>query len=106
MDDYYENFEDKTVTTTSNTGDSSIFLGIIVYIYVILWILFFVVWMFSGLTAFIASIVCMFYTSSVGDKIVGFFLALFLGPLYWFFYIYKSSYCNRNIPIYAPINYN
>lgn len=103
---YYENFEDKKTTETISVGGGSIFLGIVVYIYIIWWILFAIVWFFSGITAFIASIACMFYDSSIGDKAAGFFLALFLGPFYWFFYIYKSSYCNRNIPVYAPINYN
>lgn len=51
------------------------------------------VWVFAGLGAFIASIMCLFYNSSDGDKIIGLILSLFTGPFYWLFYIYKTNYC-------------
>lgn len=53
------------------------------------------IWFFAGIAAFFASLVCMFYNSSIADKVVGFLLALFFGPLYWGFYIYKASYCTK-----------
>jgi hypothetical protein len=54
-----------------------------------------VIWIISGVAAFIASFVCLFYSSSVGDKMAGLVMALFAGPFYWLFYIYNSNYCNR-----------
>ena len=53
------------------------------------------IWVISGFIAFIASVVCLFYNSSMGDKIAGLLLALFIGPFYWLFYIYNMNYCNR-----------
>ena len=47
-----------------------------------------------GIAAFMASIICLFYKSSTGDKIIGFLLALFFGPFYWLYFIYNKSYCN------------
>jgi hypothetical protein len=62
----------------------------------IIWIsLLVLIWIISGFAAFIASFVCIFYNSSVGDKIAGLVLALFAGPFYWLFYIYNMNYCNR-----------
>ena len=61
-----------------------------------IWIsLFILIWIISGFAAFIASFVCLFYNSSVGDKMAGLVMALFAGPFYWLFYIYNSNYCNR-----------
>jgi hypothetical protein len=56
-------------------------------------LIFLLVWIFAGLAAFFASIMCLFYNSSDGDKIIGLLLSLFTGPFYWLFYIYKTSYC-------------
>jgi hypothetical protein len=100
-DNYYnqenERFSTKTTEVTLTTG--GIFMGVLTYIFVLT---FFLVWIVGGIAAFIASIVCMFYNSSVGDKIAGFILAVIFGPFYWFFYIYKSSYCNK-YPAYMPV---
>lgn len=51
------------------------------------------IWIISGFLAFLASFVCLFYNSSIGDKMAGLILALFAGPFYWLFYIYNSNYC-------------
>jgi len=68
-----------------------------------IWIsLFILIWIVSGFVAFLASLVCVFYNSSIGDKIAGLIMALFAGPFYWLFYIYNSNYCNS----YAVANYN
>ena len=53
------------------------------------------IWIISGFISFIASLVCLFYNSPIGDKMAGLVLALFAGPFYWLFYIYNSNYCNR-----------
>jgi hypothetical protein len=106
MSNYYneEYFEDKSksTTTATTTTEGSVFYGILTIMYVIWILLISSIWVIAGILAFIASIACMFYNSSTGDKIAGFFLALFFGPFYWFFYIYKSSYCN-SYPAYAPV---
>jgi hypothetical protein len=61
-----------------------------------IWIaLLILIWIISGFVAFIASIACLFYNSSIGDKIAGLVMALFAGPFYWLFYIYNMNYCNR-----------
>lgn len=61
-----------------------------------IWIsLFVLIWIISGLIAFMASFVCLFYNSSIGDKMAGLIMALFAGPFYWLFYIYNSNYCNN-----------
>lgn len=76
--------------------DQGIIMGTLGFSFSIWLILLLVIWFTGGVTAFIASIVCMFYNSSATDKIVGFLLAFIFGPLYWGFYIYKASYCNKN----------
>jgi hypothetical protein len=59
-----------------------------------IWIsIFILIWIISGFVAFLASFVCLFYNSSIGDKMAGLVLALFAGPFYWLFYIYNSNYC-------------
>lgn len=71
--------------------------GFLVYLSLYyIWILIIIIlWCVIGLLAFISSIICMFYNSSVGDKIAGLIIALFLGPFYFLFYIYNINYCNR-----------
>ena len=54
------------------------------------------IWLISGAIAFIMSIVCFFYDSTVNEKVIGLILAILLGPFYWFYYIYNTSYCNKN----------
>jgi hypothetical protein len=71
---------------------SSVFLGNFYGWWLALLIL---IWIISGFIAFIASLICLFYNSTVGDKIAGLVLALFAGPFYWLFYIYNMNYCNR-----------
>jgi len=82
-------------------SDSTILGGIFSISFTIWFILLLTIWLVGGITAFIASIVCMFYNSSITDKIFGFLLAFIFGPLYWGFYIYKASYCNK----FPPVNY-
>jgi hypothetical protein len=90
--------DDKTTTTSSNGSIFSSGISIMSWIWIILLV---IIWAFAGLTAFFASLVCLFYNSSVSDKVVGLFLSVFFGPLYWGFYIYKASYCTK----YPPVNY-
>jgi hypothetical protein len=53
------------------------------------------IWIVSGAIAFIMSIICFFYDSTMDQKIIGLLLAMLLGPFYWFYYIYNTSYCNK-----------
>ena len=53
------------------------------------------IWWTAGFIGFLMSIVCCFYNGSTTDKFLGILLALILGPFYWLFFIYNSSYCTR-----------
>jgi len=64
------------------------FFGILLLILILIWI-------FAGITGFIASIVCLFYNGPVSDKVIGILLAITLGPFYWLYYIYNMNYCTR-----------
>jgi hypothetical protein len=57
-------------------------------------ILIVLLWIFAGLAAFMASIICLFRRSSVNDKFIGLIIALLLGPFYWFYFIFNKAYCN------------
>ena len=41
------------------------------------------------------SLICCFYNGSTSDKFLGILVALAIGPFYWLFFIYNSSYCTR-----------
>jgi uncharacterized membrane protein len=83
------------------TGGGFLMFGILGFL---IWLWLFIlglIWVVGGISAFFASLVCMFYDASIADKLVGLFLAISFGPLYWGFYIYKASYCTRH----QPVNY-
>ena len=65
----------------------------------VLFIMFFfiivLIWWVAGVVGFLMSIVCCFYNGSTSDKFLGILIAWVLGPFYWLFFIYNSSYCNR-----------
>jgi len=63
---------------------SSAFLFI--YIFIILWCI-------IGFIAFITSIICFIRSGTILEKILGLFLALLLGPLYFIFFIFADNYC-------------
>lgn len=98
MDNIKEYFED-TKLNTNNNASSGMLTGL-TGIYTIGWLIISLIWFIGGITAFIASIVCMFYTSTVTDKAIGLLLAIIIGPFYWLYYIYNSVYCTPNIPVY------
>jgi hypothetical protein len=60
-------------------------------------ILLIVLWVVSGLIAAIMSLVCFGYKGSTLDKVVGLLIAIFLGPLYWFYYAFNGAYCLKNV---------
>lgn len=52
-------------------------------------LIFAVVWMVLGVAAFVMSLVCLSKNGSKrGENVIGLLLALLLGPLYWFYYIW------------------
>jgi len=53
------------------------------------------VWFFSGIIGFIASIICFGYEAPLKDKLLGLFFGIFAGPFYWIYYIYNINYCNN-----------
>jgi hypothetical protein len=87
-----ENIYSDTYTDTDNI--SAFFFATGPFFIYSFWLgLLVLIWIISGFVAFLASFVCLFYNSSIGDKMAGLVLALFAGPFYWLFYIYNSNYC-------------
>jgi hypothetical protein len=52
-----------------------------------------VVWIVAGIAAFIMSLVCFGRSGTIIEKVIGLALAFFLGPFYWFFHSYSTTYC-------------
>jgi small neutral amino acid transporter SnatA (MarC family) len=59
----------------------------------ILLLFFMIIWMILGISAFIMSLVCFGYNSSISEKIIGLLLSIFLGPLFWLYYWLNKTYC-------------
>ena len=55
--------------------------------------LFIFVWSVMGLIAFVWSIYCFGKTGTIFQKIFGILMAMFLGPLFFFYYRYSPTYC-------------
>ena len=52
------------------------------------------VWVIMGIVAFFMSLYCFSKSgSTTGQNAIGLALAVFLGPLYWFYYAWGGSYC-------------
>ena len=69
---------------------STSFVLVIMFIFIFL-----LIWWIAGVIGFLMSIVCSFYNGSTTDKFLGILLAWILGPIYWLYFIYNSSYCTR-----------
>ncbi len=69
---------------------SGITLIFVIFIFILA-----LMWFIAGFAAFIAGIVCLFYNSSIQDKVLGLIFGIIAGPFYWIFYIYNLNYCNR-----------
>jgi hypothetical protein len=74
----------KEVKETINISMFLIFMFIILLI-----------WWLAGFVGFLMSIICCFYNGSTTDKFLGILMAWVLGPFYWLYFIYNSSYCAR-----------
>ena len=55
--------------------------------------LFIFVWTVMGLIAFVWSIYCFGKKGTIFQKILGILMAMFLGPLFFFYYRYSPTYC-------------
>jgi hypothetical protein len=53
------------------------------------------IWFFSGIIAFISSLICLGYDAPMKDKILGVIFGLIAGPFYWIYYVYNINYCNN-----------
>jgi hypothetical protein len=59
---------------------------------------FVVIWALAGLSALLMSIYCTYQypDSNPNQNLMGFALAILLGPFYWIYYYYaKKGYCGR-----------
>lgn len=80
------NNDDITYTNTYNNNFDN-FLSIILLIFTFIWFL-------TGIAAWITSILCFVDKKNKIQNVVGFLIALFLGPFYWLYYIYMDKYCS------------
>jgi len=53
------------------------------------------IWFFSGIISFIASMMCLGYDAPMKDKILGVIFGLIAGPFFWIYYVYNINYCNN-----------
>jgi hypothetical protein len=56
-------------------------------------LIFFLIWGFFGLIAFIYSFICFSRSGTVLEKIFGVILAFFLGPFYFLYLRFNGGYC-------------
>jgi flagellar basal body-associated protein FliL len=54
------------------------------------------IWVFIGLTAFFMTMYCYSKGSTFWQTIIGLFLSIFCGPLYWIYYFVSKTYCKDN----------
>jgi len=57
-------------------------------------LVFTLIWFITGIAAWITSILCFIDKKNKIENIVGFFIAMFLGPFYWLYFIYMDKYCS------------
>jgi len=58
------------------------------------------IWIIGTILSFITSLICLFYESTMQDKIIGVIFGLIAGPFYWIYYVYNMNYCNKNMDYY------
>lgn len=63
--------------------------------YTSIFVIIVLLWMLLGLAAFLASLICFGKSGTAVDKIFGFLLAIFFGPVYWIYFFVNKSYCRR-----------
>jgi membrane associated rhomboid family serine protease len=77
--------------------ESNTLLTIFILIIILIWII-------GTILSFVTSLICLFYESTIQDKIIGVIFGLIAGPFYWIYYVYNMKYCNNKIMQYN--NYN
>ncbi len=83
----YEGYEDNETNITNSIDNTFL---------VIITILTFI-WITTGLLAFITSLICFLLNGTIRDKFLGLIIAIVIGPLYWFYFIFNNNgYCSRN----------
>lgn len=84
----YEGFEDEKVNNNVSGFTIGIMLGFI-----------YIIWVFTGLLAFLTSLICFAFNGTISDKFLGLILALVIGPFYWLYFIFNNTgYCSRSPP--------
>jgi len=56
-------------------------------------LVFLLIWIVAGLSAFLMSIMCFGSSGSTSDKVVGLVIYIFFGPFYWLYYAVNKKYC-------------
>ena len=64
----------------------------------VLFLTFVGLWIIFGVVGFVLSLVCLGYSGSVGEKILGIIIALVLGPFFFLYYFSDAGYCKRLPP--------
>jgi hypothetical protein len=59
-------------------------------------IVFVLIWVIFGFSAFIMSLVCFGYSGTFGHHVIGLLLSIFTGPFYWIYFLANKSYCGKN----------
>ena len=62
----------------------------------IFWSIFVIIWIICSIIGFIMSLICLSYNGSAGSKVAGVLLSIFFGPFYWFYYIFRTTYCTKD----------
>jgi hypothetical protein len=52
-----------------------------------------IIWILLGLGSLVMSAVCFGYSGTTAEHILGLIFAFLLGPFYWLYYSFSSSYC-------------
>lgn len=56
-------------------------------------LIFIVIWVITGVIAFISSLICFGFYGTISDKIIGIIIAFLLGPIYWLYFSLNKDYC-------------
>jgi len=84
----FEGFEDNKQNNNVSYITINIILGFI-----------YLIWLFTGLLAFLTSLICFAFNGSISDKFLGLIISLIIGPFYWLYFIFNNSgYCSRSTP--------
>ena len=84
----YEGFEDEKVSSNVSGFTIGVIIGFI-----------YLIWIFTGILAFLTSLICFAFNGTMSDKFLGLIVALVIGPFYWLYFIFNNTgYCSRSPP--------